>query len=162
MAQLHVQCWQESYAGLMPPELLAKHDFTARLALWQGLLAEQGSIIIATFDDGEVVGFAISGVNREMRFADIDGQLMALYVARRFQGRGIGKGLVSRVARQWRERGGSALLVEVLAENSDARRFYERLGGRFLGVVHGDGRLLSDAYYVVDDLAKFDKFCQLP
>lgn len=63
MAQLHVQCWQESYVGLMPPELLSKHDFTARLALWQGLLAEQWSIIVAAFDDCEAAGFAIARAN---------------------------------------------------------------------------------------------------
>jgi ribosomal protein S18 acetylase RimI-like enzyme len=160
MARLHVQCWQESYAEIMPAEVLAKHDFASRLAMWQSLLADETAIVAAAFDGGSAVGFAIAGSNREKRFAAFDGQLMALYVARRFQTRGIGRGLMARAAQQWLGRGGRSLLIEVLADNVSVCRFYERLGGRFLGVVHGEGRSLSDAYYVVDDLAKFDKVCQ--
>lgn len=160
MAALHVRCWQESYALIMPPEILARHDLAARLRLWRPLLVDDDMIPIAAINGGIPIGLAIAGRKRAAQIGEIDGQLTALYVATDWQGQGIGRSLLAQAARQWRERGGSSLLIEVLAENARARRFYEKLGARLLGIEHGEGRKLADAYYALEDLAKFDKDCQ--
>lgn len=134
MAALHVMCWQESYAGVMPAEILAKRDFAARLQLWRQLLVDDDAITIAAFSGDSPVGLAVAGKKRAARFGGIDGQLTALYVAGDWQGQGIGRSLLAQAARQWR--------------------------ARLLEIQHGTDRAMADACYVMDDLAKFGNLCQ--
>lgn len=73
------------------------------------------------------MGFASCGPARDEK--EFGGELYAIYVDQRSQGKGIGRSLVRLVVQDLRTRGFDSMLVWVLAENP-FRKFYEALGGK--------------------------------
>lgn len=120
-AYVHWKSWQESYAGLVDADYLRRltlegceeRAFRWRTDTWVAKL------------DGQVVGFACCGPDREHPG---DGEVYAIYVLEAFQKQQIGWRLM-RLCLD--ELGGCArIFVWVLAGNDKAIRFYERVGFR--------------------------------
>ena len=155
LARLHIRCWREAYAGIVPEEVLAAADLSARTVMWRHCLADGQSIVVAGFTGADPVGFVMAGPNREPRLPEADGHVAAIYVLRAWYRQGLGRRLLAEAARQWRGRGGRSLGLGVLSGNARARAFYESLGGRLLrtGNYVWDGHALPDALYIFEDLA---------
>lgn len=60
--------------------------------------------------------------------------LEAISVSEKFRGLGIGNMLISEVSRIAREQGNSVLLLQVVLENSQARKLYERIGFKTVSI----------------------------
>ena len=154
LARLHIRCWHEAYAEIVPPEILARTDVAARIAAWRRSIGDASRIVVAAYDREEPVGFVIAGRREDDVFEGADGQIAALYIAASHQRRGLGSRLLAAAARQWLARGGRSLALGVLAANAGARSFYEGLGGRLVktGTYSWDGHPIPDAIYVFEDL----------
>jgi ribosomal protein S18 acetylase RimI-like enzyme len=138
IGRVHVVCLHETYTGLMPSDWLAVRTIEERTAQWQRVLDEPAACsTIAIFKaeyEGEICGFASCGQQRmeflnEMGFA---GEVSAIYVLQRFQGRGIGRALMRCLALALSEDDICAAALWCLRDNTPARRFYEKIGGEFL------------------------------
>ncbi len=88
---------------------------------------------IVVEDDGEIVGFADLGPERE---DDSIGELYAIYVLPETWGRGVGRTLMSEAVYRLRHAGFAEAVLWVLEENPRTRRFYELAGWRFDGGDH--------------------------
>lgn len=154
MAALHVQCWREAYANILPEQLLSTFTDETQLPMWQVVIPSVDRFVLAAYVDGKVVGFVISGATDEKHIENQDGHLWSLYIAADYGRRGIGRHLISCVAADWMEKGGTSLTIGVLAENIRARSFYESLGARLvqLCTYEWDGYLLPDTIYVFENL----------
>ena len=154
MAALHVQCWKEAYAGIVPDELMAKFDVGQRTPMWQKSLGDAKRVVIAAYDEDKAVGFVIAGQPLEHIFEGEDGHIAAVYILASHYRLGIGRKLIALAAQQWLAQGGQSLALGVLAENVRARNFYESLGARLVktGTYDWDGYPLKDAIYVFEDL----------
>lgn len=139
IAALHVASWRETYAGLLPADLLAGLSVDSRTALWLRVLAPEsvavGAAVWLAEADGTLAGFGACGAQRdaELREAGFAGEIGALYVLRRFQGRGLGRAILRELAGHLVANGGASAALWVLRENGQARRFYEVLGGEVAG-----------------------------
>ena len=112
------------------------------------------SIFVAETEGGDVVGFAAGGPEREGD-RTYGGELYAIYLLQEHQTRGLGRHLVSAVARRLLDDGFSSMLVWVLEDNRRACRFYESLGGKRVGrktIVIG-GADLTEVSYGWEDIA---------
>jgi GNAT superfamily N-acetyltransferase len=130
IARVHVTAWQETYRGLMSDEFLDRLSVEQRAKRWKQTLSDPADVyhrVIVAGNDNEIVGFANYGKNRSDD-AEYRGELFAIYVLKKFQGQGIGRELVKRVAQGLLAQDISSMLVWVLAKNP-YRRFYESLGG---------------------------------
>ena len=93
--------------------------------------------------DGQAVGYALFyGIYSSLKGYGIF--LEDLFVREMFRGRGIGRALLSQVARIARKEGSYGIRWEVLAWNEPAIRFYKSLGGDFFDewkqvLLQGDG-----------------------
>ena len=154
MASLHVQCWREAYAEILPAELLATFSAEKRLPLWQKVIPDEARFVLAAFDLSQPVGFVISGPSNERYIEDQDGNLDTIYIAASHYRKGIGRELLCRAAEDWQQRGGRTMTVGVLAKNIRARSFYESQGAKLakLTTYIWDGHELPDAIYVFEDL----------
>lgn len=125
---VHVQAWREAYAGLVPDVVLASLDPAQRARMWQDGLARGLAVHLAELD-GAIVGF---GSSRPQRDASLphSGEIGALYVLRSAQRRGIGRTLMAAMARDLLARGHPSATLWVLEANTQARRFYDSLGGK--------------------------------
>lgn len=130
IAKVHIDSWRSTYSGIVDPEVLASLSYESREQRWLEWLGDGNGIVLVAEDSttGRIVGFCHSGETRD-RDPRFSSEIYAIYIYREFQGKGIGRALVSETARILGNLGYSSVSVWVLAENPN-RRFYEKLGGR--------------------------------
>ncbi|MBP1806135.1 GNAT family N-acetyltransferase [Rubellimicrobium aerolatum] len=132
ISELAVATWRHAYAGLLPKKVLAGLSMERGTANWRAVIETPGGAAVAVALDGDAIaGFVCHGPQRDdgLRAAGHDGEVLALYVAPAIQGRGLGRRLMVRAARDLRDRGCRGLGLWTLRDNHPARAFYERLGG---------------------------------
>ncbi|KQZ70434.1 GNAT family N-acetyltransferase [Nocardioides sp. Root151] len=127
LAELHLDVWDDGYAGLVPQSVLdarRAEPSSKRIARWETRL-ENSPTWVAEDEQG-LVGFASCGPGRD----DSDLlELMALYVRARVYGTGVGHRLLEASV------GERPAYLWVLDGNTRAITFYERQGFRFDGQV---------------------------
>jgi ribosomal protein S18 acetylase RimI-like enzyme len=124
LAEIHVETWRATYAGVMPQEVLDGLSVDDREGLWREWIPHAETEVFVAELDGELVGFVSVGPNWSS--PDI-GELYAIYVLPCAHGSGVGPALLeaatAALARGWDE-----AILWVATENPRARRFYERHG----------------------------------
>jgi GNAT superfamily N-acetyltransferase len=127
LADLHIDCWDDAYTGLVPQQLLDdRRSITdERVDRWRDILAGDHGTLLAEAESG-LVGFASAGQGRD-NDVDMDLELTALYVRADWWGTGVGYALFEEAV------GDRAAYLWVLADNPRAVGFYERQGFRFDG-----------------------------
>jgi ribosomal protein S18 acetylase RimI-like enzyme len=121
---VHVQVWREAYAGHMPADYLEGLDPMKSAARWKlrfEMDEPDGTVLVATGPDGEIVGFAAAGPTRDGD-APTDWELYAINVLADHYGTGVADQLIiaalaERSATLW-----------VLNDNARAEAFYRRHG----------------------------------
>ncbi|WP_102127236.1 GNAT family N-acetyltransferase [Deinococcus planocerae] len=159
IAHVHVTSWRETYTGLMPEDFLTRATGEVarerREGFWtRHLAAGTGEVVLVAEREGEVVAFTSGGPARE--HPGFDAELYTLYALKLAQGRGVGRALVSALARELRERGFRSLALWVLDQNP-TRAYYAHLGGREAGErteTLPSGGELREVWMVWDDLAR--------
>jgi len=133
IARVHRESWRSTYAGVLPPDVIATHAGRAGEAAWLRRIRETGPAQ-ATWvaqREAEVIGFASCGDARHL-LEGIDAEVYALYVLQAHQRQGAGRGLLRACARHFVRQGQFGLYLWVLKANR-ARMFYEALGGVEMG-----------------------------
>jgi ribosomal protein S18 acetylase RimI-like enzyme len=134
-----VQCasWRTTYAGLVPPEIVAaRTEMVPRVELWRMRLADPSCGCVVALLDGVLCAFAAFAPMPERPqgmdpLPGYDAYLEAIYALSAAQRLGIGRALLAAVAVRLRASGYRSLALHVLATNP-ARGFYERLGARLV------------------------------
>jgi GNAT superfamily N-acetyltransferase len=126
MARVHVQCWRETYRGLMSDAVLDDPGFpAARERFWTAVLTgerhRENRAAVAE-RDGELIGIAMSGPPRDAS-AGWARQLYVLYVHAAQHGTGAGRALLQAVI----DPAESAALW-VADPNPRAQAFYRKSG----------------------------------
>jgi GNAT superfamily N-acetyltransferase len=131
LTDLHLDAWDESYAGLMPADVLAERraDVPARVASWRETLRSGVSRTLVAADPatGRLVGFVSSGPGRTPAPGLPDLEVMALYVRAEVYGAGVGHELLRAAI------GAAPAYLWVLDGNTRAIGFYEGQGFAFDG-----------------------------
>jgi ribosomal protein S18 acetylase RimI-like enzyme len=152
--RIRTDTWRDAYRGLMPDSLLdgLGYDATRRRAVMSVLPPHQFALVAEV--DGAVVGFCLGGRSRTPDHP-YRGEVYAIYVLPEHQGRGIGRALLRAGATELVERGFGSMIIWVLRENSPSRRFYERMGGRYVRDEERDleGLRITETGYGWDDLS---------
>jgi GNAT superfamily N-acetyltransferase len=131
VARVHVDSWKTAYQGLLPEEVLRQLSYQERTSKWAAILGSPRPgefTLVAVGDQGEIVGFASGGPERQ-RLPDYQAELYALYVLHSHRGQGIGTWLLGDAVARFREAGVNGMVVWVLADNPH-RRFYAKTGGQ--------------------------------
>ena len=158
---VHVASWRETYSGLVPDAMLAELSVERWAAMWEDLLGdpairEKMAILVAE-DEGRIVGIGGCGPQRDeaLSKSGFTGEFGMIYVLRSHHGRGLGRSIMTALARSLVDLGHEKAGLWVLRENEMARRFYERLGGTIVGERAGEhsGTPLVDLAYGWSDLA---------
>ena len=94
-------------------------------------LERQEYVFLVAEEEGQIAGYA--GLLQVME----EGDITNVVVDESCRGRGLGRGLVSRLLEEGKARGIRAFTLEVLVGNAGAIRLYEELGFRSEGVRKG-------------------------
>jgi ribosomal protein S18 acetylase RimI-like enzyme len=119
VVSVFLSCWCESYAGVLPPALIARMDETAARVIWAGAL-DAGGVIVA--EDGGLLG-----VTRFTADGGV-GHLASLYVSPDAQGRGTGRELLAEAEKRMIAAGAQIGTLWVFRDNQPSRGFYRRAG----------------------------------
>jgi ribosomal protein S18 acetylase RimI-like enzyme len=154
MAALHVQCWREAYANIVPNSLLEKSAASSRLSIWRDSLDDEKRSVFAAFEDETAIGFIVAGKSKQENFEGEDGHIFMLYLRSSYHRRGIGRQLLKLAAGQWLKQGGHSLSLSVLTANKSAIKFYEGMGASLVrvGTYKWDEYELPNAIYVFENL----------
>ena len=135
LTDLHLDVWEEAYAGLMPVRILAERrdGRDARVQRWRAILGGGSSdTLLAWAPDDSLLGFSSTSAGRDTDDGLPPLELMALYVRASAYGTGVGHALLEAAI------GTSDAYLWVLDGNTRAIGFYERQGFRFDGSVKHD------------------------
>ncbi len=136
LGAVHVEAWRESYPDLVPAAMLASLSVESRTSMWRHILSGDGgpnkTMVFLAETNRQLAGFASCGLQRseQLQADGYAGEISAIYVLKAFQNRGFGRQLMAAAGASLGRRGLTAAALWVLKDNHQARRFYERLGGR--------------------------------
>lgn len=133
IATVQVASWQKIYRGIMPDSILDNLSIKEREHQWHNLINQNINIMVIEKDNA-IVGFASICAARD---ADLDqkkyGEISAIYLHPDVWQQGLGKKLCDAVLMQLTKEGFLKVIVWVLKENVQARRFYEAMGFMWTG-----------------------------
>ena len=142
IARVQALSWQATYRGMIPQDYLDAIDVDAWAERHRGHMLEEpeGFVSYMAEEEGEIVGWALGGPNRDQRMI-YSAELFTIYLLPGYERRGIGRMLMNAVARGLMSLGFESMIVWVLRDNWAAREFYEALGGAYVvrGVMDLDG-----------------------
>lgn len=163
LAQVHIETWRHTYAGMVPDQYLASMTLDGQARSWRHWInvrtARESILLVETqpedgaFEQSRIVGFGHAGPSRD-RNSSQDGEVYTLYVDIDWQGRGIGRQLLDRLFTGLTQAGMGSAVIWVLASNP-SRFFYEAVGGRRIAERQERfaGVLLDEVAYAWSDLA---------
>lgn len=132
IAEVHVESWQKSFAGIVPQEFLDNMTTEKRAKAWEQRFSENSfhKMFVAETSAGKIVGFANFG--KPERERSFDTELYAIYFLPEYQRKGIGAKIFRLCQREMAANNFDSVCLETL-EASPFRGFYEKLGGRVVG-----------------------------
>ncbi len=154
IARVHVETWRATYPGIVAEHYLINMTEARQAELWEASIRRArgaDTVLVAEAEDGSgVVGFGNCG--RSRRDGGM-GEVFTLYVAGDWQGKAVGRGLLTGMFASLHEHGMNQAMVWVLSANP-ARFFYEAMGGKRLAERREpfSGMVLDESAYGWSDL----------
>jgi ribosomal protein S18 acetylase RimI-like enzyme len=130
VAEIKVRNWADTYALLVDPRVLRPYlDRQRQLDDLRTSVNQTGTLLLVARDrDSLVIGFSLTYLDRKP-----EPWLESLHVLREFRSSGVGAQLIRATAARIQASGHSSMRLGVVAGNTAAARFYERLGATMLG-----------------------------
>lgn len=123
IAEILVEDWKKAYRGIIDDDFLDAMDVDQRY----GIEVRRYQKYVVATDGSAVLGYAWLETTADEA---ADCEVVALYVRYSRRNCGIGKRLLQHAVRRFREAGRQSMIVWCLKENDEARRFYEKTGGK--------------------------------
>ncbi len=123
IAEILVEDWQKAYRGMIDSDFLDSMSADQRYEIE---VKRYQKYVVAT-DGNEILGYAWLEMTEDEA---ADCEIIALYVRYSDRNNGIGKLLFQNAKKYFRESGKKKMIIWCLKENDEARRFYEKTGGK--------------------------------
>lgn len=130
IAKLHAESWRLNYRGLLDDQFLDDEVIENRKQVWSERMNSPDlnqRVILAKVQD-ELIGFGCLFLNDDKQYGAL---LDNLHVTESYSGKGIGSGIIKRLASEIKSSGGrNDMYLWVLKGNDSAIRLYEKLGAQ--------------------------------
>ncbi len=123
IAEILVEDWQTAYRGIIDSAFL---DAMSAEERYQTEVRRCRKYQVAVFGQ-EILGYVWTEMSGS---EDADCEIVALYVRYAKRKNGTGRALFRHSAEQFRTAGRKKMIVWCLKENTEARKFYEKMGGK--------------------------------
>lgn len=132
LAGVYVRSWHDTYAGILPAQLLCAMTLAGQTARWRATIRALGRerVLVAEHGQAGLLGMASYGPARD-DVGRYDGEVYTLYVDPDCYGCGIGRALLDGAFGELSRHGYGACIIWAHAKNP-ARFFYEAMGGRLI------------------------------
>lgn len=127
IALVHIQSWQKAYDLYIPESILNNLSVSECTQQWYELI-KKGVTIFALEINNQLIGFASICAFRDAGKDDFQGEISAIYLLPDYWRKGFGAKLCEAALNELSKIGYKEALLWVLADNHQARIFYENLG----------------------------------
>lgn len=133
--KLHNLVWKDAYKNIFPEEVFERREQRAEAVIngfadWMS--ADPDDIYYCAEVDGKLVGFMTATLHtKNEHFKDKNyAEIMGMYIHPDYQGLGIGSKFKNIFVEWARSQGATKYLIGVLGDNHNARKVYEKWGGK--------------------------------
>jgi ribosomal protein S18 acetylase RimI-like enzyme len=156
ITQIRITCWKATYGGIIPDDFLTPAFIGSFVEQrHQSLPESEESSFVAVDEDQQIMGYTIGGptLNPHLPF---EGEVYEIYLLPHMQKRGLGQALMRCIVCELVARGYRSMMLHVLADNRQARRFYEQSQGQLIEHRSLDinGTIVHDVGYGWTDIKK--------
>lgn len=150
IAALHAKSWQQNYRGVFSDHFLDNEVLNDRLVVWKNRLEnpKDNQFIQVVEIENSCAAFICGNIDDDLEYGTL---IDNLHVDSKFIGQQIGKKLMIDAARFLEEKDKASMYLWVLADNTKAIKFYERIGGRSMETVNdfdiGDREITKIRYH---------------
>ena len=129
LAKVHVDSWQVAYRGIVPYSHLERFTYQRREDAFRQAIAANLEETYLIEDNDQAIGILTIGASRDDDLdVNLTGEIWGIYITPSSWRQGIGTILVQEAERMLKSRGYQDVVLWVLEDNMDARRFYEKMG----------------------------------
>lgn len=154
MAKIKVDGWRNTYDKIIAKKYLNELDYKRQTERYIASFDEYKDLVFVAVRGEEVLGYSCYlYYDRGHKF---DSELMSLYIKPGFQGQGIGTRLMKETMKELREHDKNNMIVWCIWNNTNAIRFYEKMGGK--KIIEKDALIGDEVYREYGyffDLTKF-------
>lgn len=123
--ELRKQIWASTYRGIYPDSMIDDFDYGWHHAKELQRIRHPQYAVYLISKDGCSIGYLTTRKTEIIT-------LQSLYVAKEYQHQGIGKLAFDFVIQYCKENNAHSFICHCLPENWNARRFYEKMGGKII------------------------------
>ncbi len=123
VSNIYEEGWKFAYRGIVPQDYLD----SIPPGRWVPYLDQDGVHSLMMTEDGKLIGTSSYSRSRTAQFHDF-GEIISIYLLPEYMGRGYGRLLLEAAVKELEKLGYEDIFLWVLAENRNARKFYERCG----------------------------------
>ncbi len=128
IAICHILSWQKIYRGLIPDNILDNLSIQEGTQRWQNHINNDVKVLVIDFDQ-KIVGIASICPSRDKDTNPKEcGEISAIYLLPDVWHRGLGKKLCMAAISELEKMGFNEVIIWVLKENHQARKFYRSMG----------------------------------
>ncbi|HCA5284255.1 GNAT family N-acetyltransferase [Acinetobacter nosocomialis] len=127
IAEVHVQAWKETYAGMVKQEILDELNVLDKEQLWKEISRSPDHKLFIYTENGVVKGFLDGYLSPESNIAEI----LAFYLLKEVQKQGLGRELFQKFYQCALNQGYAFIRLEVFNKNP-SRFFYEKMGAQLI------------------------------
>ena len=133
LATLKRRVWETTYRGIYPDEKLDKYDIDLNENKFKDMIKQKSQKLFVVLNDSEIIGYMSCG--KIMRpFDEHTHDIGLLYLAKEYQGKGIGLDLFQFAKNELKNQGVTEFIVSCNKYNISAQQFYKKMGGKIIKI----------------------------
>lgn len=132
VVDIQINGWKVAYKGIIDDNFLNSMDRNERIEKRKKDYKENGFIVAEL--NNEIVGFCryIDNNNFTQEIADIDCELLAIYVKPNLKYNGIGTKMFQCVIDEFKRKNKAKMILWCLKDNEPAKKFYTKMSGKMV------------------------------
>ena len=150
LSKLKHDVWNETYRGIYSDEKIDNFDYEKNKNKFLNLVANPEIELYVVEDEGLLVGYMDYGIPLRP-YKDYEQEIGLLYLLKDYQRKGIGKELFELAYNKIKEKGFRDFFVCCNKYNTNAHKFYEKMGGKLDEVDDdNDDKSISQVMYIYE------------
>ncbi len=133
LAILKQKVWDETYRGIYDDDIIDNFDYEKEKKVFQSILENENILLYVVESNDTLVGFMDVG-EPVRKFKDYKQEIGLLYLTKDFQKMGIGRKLFNLGYDKIKSNGYDSFFISCNKYNTNARQFYEKMGGKLITV----------------------------
>ncbi len=129
IASVHIQCWRETYHGIISDEYLNNLNVLERSKKWETILADPNQKVFISSEWERIIWFATCWKSDEIKW--YDSSISSIYLLTNYEWMAIWRNLFHTCTNYLKSFWYKKMYVWVL-ESNPAKHFYRKMGGEFI------------------------------